>query len=567
MMKKLLALLICVATVVSVLSGCSSYDPNEPVGSTLNMYLTEEIYDFDPMYAYRSEDALKMSSLLFTGLFTVNEKGKLEKELVKKYEIENDDEKDIYRIIITLKEAYWSDGNRVSAKDFLASWKRILNPTSVSDAAVLLYEIRNAYDAKNGNCSIDDIGVYAVDTETLQIEFDKEIDFEDFLYNLASPCLVPVRETVLGDENWAKKSSIVCNGPFIIREVNYGTSLTLERNSYYNRDREKDSIKKAVTPYRIKVNFTRTPAEQIEDYNNLDIDLVGNIAVDSRASYEKDATVANALSTLSCYFNLDNPIFADANTRKALSLAIDRQAIADKLVFADPATALVPSGVFEASSAKKSFRKVGGSYLNETADLDAAKALGKFNGSFSITVYDKEADVAVAEMLKSAWESLGFKVAIKKVSMTVLEKKTENKETTVTLCRDDYLEVMKNRDFDVLLTEISAIDTDAFSFLAPFAAGYSGRDIKFTVDSHEDPVHITGYNSEDYNIIINTAFAEKNVSKRSKMYLHEAEEKLMEDLPVLPIVFTKTAAIIPEELKGVSIDYFGNLDITKAKFK
>ena len=101
--------------VVPLLSGCSTYDPNEHVGETINLYLGDEIYDFDPAYAYRSSSALELSRLMFVGLFHVDDNGKLKKDLVKEYEIEDDDDQGIYRISMELNETYWSDGAVVSA--------------------------------------------------------------------------------------------------------------------------------------------------------------------------------------------------------------------------------------------------------------------------------------------------------------------------------------------------------------------------------------------------------------------------------------------------------------------
>ena len=564
MIKRLFSMLLCVLMVVPILAGCSSYDPDEDVGETLNMYLENEVYDLDPAYAYRSKEAMKLTSLLFSGLFYIDDNGNLQKDLVKKYVIENDDDQGIYRITLDLKKTCWSDGNLVSAKDVLFAWKRILDPNSVSDAAVLLYEIRNAYDAKNGNCSIDDIGVCAIDNNTLQIDFDQPIDFNNFLYNLASPCLVPVRESAASkNADWAKRpATLVCSGPFIMREVVYGTSLTLERNSYYFRNREKDSIKKSVTPYRIVVDYAKSGADQLAAYETGEIAYIGNIALDSRAEYQEKAKVYDSLSTLSCYFNLNNEIFSDANTRKALSNAIDREAIASKLVFAEAATALVPDGVFEAKKASKSFRSVGGDYLTTTAQASS----GSYSGEFSISVADNEIDVAVAEMLKTSWESLGFKVSIVKLGTSATDVILDGeKQPTKEFVNDDYLAALQSGTFDVILTDVSALDVDAFSMLAPYAAGYSGRNLTHTIDSSTEPVNITGYNSEAYNTLIDSAFAEKDVAKRAAI-LHDAEKQLMEDLPVCPIVFTKEAVLM-SGVKGVEVDYFGHSEFTKAKLK
>lgn len=570
-MKRLLALILTVVMVIPALSGCSSYDPDEDPGETINLYFSNEVYDFDPAYAYRSKEALKLARLMFIPLFSINENGKLKNtsdDLVKKYTIVDDENKEIYRVTLELRETYWSDGTQVSANDILYAWKRLLNPLTVSDAAVLLYEIKNAYDAKNGDCSVDDIGVYAIDKTTLQIDFEESIDYKEFLYSLASPCLVPLRETIVSSNpDWSKSvSSIACSGPFTLREVTYGKSLTLERNSYYMRNRAKDSIKKYVTPYRLVIDFTKTAEEQLDAFENGDIEYLGYIPLESRSEYQKEADVTDALSTLSCYFNVNNPLFADADTRKALSLAIDREAIAEKLVFADAATALVPNGVFEASKAtSKDFRTVGGDYLAATANTDEAKALLKSTGSFNLTIYDTEINNAVAEMLKSTWESLGFKVNIVALSYVANDDIASGETKPSTEYYDDaYLEALRAGDFDVILADISALDTDAFSMLATYAFGYTGRNMTFHVDYYEDPLNITGYNDEEYNEIISRAFAEKKVSSRSAI-LHEAEAKLMEDLPVMPIVFTKNASL--SNLKHLKTDYFGYNLFTDVKLK
>ncbi|MBR4295714.1 MAG: peptide ABC transporter substrate-binding protein [Clostridia bacterium] len=563
MIKRLFAIILCVLMVVPALAGCSTYDPNEDIGETINIYLENEVYDFDPAFAYRSKEALQLAELMFSGLFYIDDNGKLQKDLVEKYEIVDEEEQDQYTITFTLKESYWSDGSLVSAKDFLYAWKRLLDPSFVSDAAVLLYEVRNAFDAKNGNCSVDDIGVYAINNSTLQIAFDQSIDYEDFLYNLASPCLVALKESAVDDNaDWAKRpSTLVCNGPFLLRAVEYGKSLTLERNTYYLRDREKDSIKKFVTPYRLVVDYSKSSADQITAFDNGEISFVGNIALENRADYKAKASVYNALSTLSCYFNIENSIFSDVTVRKALSDAIDRTAIAEKLIFAEAATGLVPSGVFEAKKADKSFRAVGGDYLSKTAN-----ASGSFSGEFNLAIADNEVHIAVADMLKSAWEGLGFKVNIVKLGTSATDVVLpEEKAPTKEFVNDDYYAALVSGEFDVILADISALDTDAFSMLAPYAAGYSGRNMTFTVDSYEDAINITGYNSEAYNELIDKAFAEKNVAKRASV-LHDAEKLLMEDLPVCPIVFTKKA-VLASGIKGVEVDYFGSVNFNDVKLK
>ncbi len=567
MLKKVISLTLCFLMIIPVLVGCSGYDPDEDPGEIINIYLGEEVYDFDPAFAYQNKNALAISSLMFIPLFSLDEDGDLVKELVDEYEITDDANKEIYRITLTLNETMWSDGNLVSAHDIVYAWKRILNPNTASDAAALLYEVRNAYNAKNGDCSIDDIGVYAVKNDTLQIDFDAPIDYEAFLYNLASPCLVPLRENIV-DKNvdWSKRSATTCcSGPFILRSVEYGKSLTLERNGYYFRDTKKDSIKKYVTPYQLVFDFTKDPATQVAELKDGNLNFLGNIAVSERADNKKNAEVVSVPSTTALYFNLNNTLFSDVNVRKALSLAIDRDAIAEKLVFADAATALVPAGIFEADDADDDFATV--DYLETGAKLDEAKNLLKVAGimastsTITLTIRENDENNAIAEIVKAAWEKLGFKVKIEALSFSQ-DTDTITKEDTVIFYDDAYLEAIQAADFEVALVEVNALSTNAFHILAPYAVGFSGQNMIYSVDSFTTPTHITGYSNEEYNELIQKAFEEKNIKKRSEI-LRDAEKLLMEELPVAPLVSSKVAYL--DGTNDTEVDYFGFFNFTESE--
>ena len=80
------------------------------------------------------------------------------------------------------------------------------------------------------------------------------------------------------------------------------------------------------------------------------------------------------------------------------------------------------------------------------------------------------------------------------------------------------------------------------------------------------PTHITGYDSEDYNSLIEKIFDEKNIKSRASM-LHEAEEMLMDDMPVIPVIFNKTATMTSKELSKVKYTYYGTPVFTKTKLK
>lgn len=140
---------------------------------------------------------------------------------------------------------------------------------------------------------------------------------------------------------------------------------------------------------------------------------MGDVPLSKRAELQKQAHVTDANSTYTYMFNTANTLFADARVRRALSMAIDRKAIADILVYADPATGLIANTVFNATSGK-SFRDVHGGVLSTTADLDGARALlteaGVKSGSFTITYKQNKQSrllrnilLAFGANLASAW--------------------------------------------------------------------------------------------------------------------------------------------------------------------
>ena len=242
---------------VTVFAGCSD-DSNTEVsnvdlGAFVTMYLTDEVYDLDPAYAFGNESALKLVSLVFDNLFVLDENGKVKKALADSYEIKEDDNAQEYSMIITLGDTKWTDGSAITANDVYYAWRRILAPWNDFQAASLLYDIKNARKAKEGQTeiSIDDVGISALNEKQLQIQFEGKIDYDQFLLNLTSYALVPLREDI-GEQtaDWAKKHATICSsGPFRLREVSYEEDdkhLVLERNAYYYRDILKDDLDKAM---------------------------------------------------------------------------------------------------------------------------------------------------------------------------------------------------------------------------------------------------------------------------------------------------------------------------------
>ena len=166
-MKRIISMALILALLCGVLSACSTLEDGDK-GAIIDVYFTDELYNFDPALSYTDDSMVKITALLFEGLTYLDDNGNWKKAIMDKYTYTTDEEKGEYKLLIDLKSTKWSDGRTVQAADFVYAWKRIIDPEFRGDASSLLYDIRNARKVKFGDASIDDFGASAVDTYTLR---------------------------------------------------------------------------------------------------------------------------------------------------------------------------------------------------------------------------------------------------------------------------------------------------------------------------------------------------------------------------------------------------------------
>ena len=316
-----------------------------------------------------------------------------------------------------------------------------------------------------------------------------------------------------------------------------------------------------------------TDEEILEGYKDGVIAYVADIPISIRDEVKDEVKTYDSLSTNVCYLNqkadvtrtLANgetesvKLFANTTVRQVLSMAIDRQAIADQLVFAEVANGLVPKGVYDTNSIKNKFRDTSSNYeYLSKKDADALKSILASAGivpseySFSITVssYD-EAHMLVAKSLQAAWgeNGLGFDVTI--LVRGTIENNDVHKDVAsvpTDFCDDLWAEDIANGYYQAAVLDLVAPSADPFSVLAPFATTFSGQAIDMSLTSDGSAsTHNTGYSSSKYDSIIESVFAEKTIANRSDK-LHEAESILMDDMPVIPIVFNQSAYLLNEDV-------------------
>ena len=630
MMKRIFALLLCAATLLTSLAfvGCDNKDnkkeKEEDKGQYITTYLTDNVYDLDPAKAYTNEALANVVSLMFDTLFKLDENGKVKKSLVKEYVIEENEAAGEYKMQLYMNDTNWSDGTAVSANDIVFAWKRLLEVDANYEAASLLFDIKNARAAKEGDCSIDDVRIYPAEQQMLEIFFEGKIDYDQFLLNLTSLALAPLRDDIVSkSDDWAKKpGTMVCSGPFKLGRINMKlgtdpdteklfdayheykdangfdkvgdyfwkqsiTDFMLERNIYYYRDYEEDRLQKSVTPYKICVDCSLTDEQLTAMYDAGMVMYISDVplALRKEGSIAADAVVADkSMSTNSIYLNqnavIDNgteegeKLFANEKVRQALSLAIDRNAIVDAVVYAQAATGLIPTGVFEAGVAKTTFRDAC-STSYEYLSTDAAKAAAllseagikpsKYTFQLTVAAYD-EVHCAIADIIVANWAALGFNVSVKKLDTIVNNDYYKFTDSTpADICDDLYAEELRAGKFEAILFDYVAFSADAFSVLAPFAKPFSGRGMDMSnPEEYLLTPHITGYDSEAYNTLMEEIFAEKTIANRADK-LREAEQLLMTDMPVIPVVFNLNATVTSAKLKGETTSYYNVTYFQKAK--
>ena len=609
-MKRILTLTLALVMLLSTVLGLASCGMEDD-GAIISAYYVGEMYDFDPARAVLDDDAMRVMSLLYEPLFTLDSKGRVKGALAEDYEIFRDEENGEYRMEITLKPTMWSDGMKgaVKASDVVYAWKRILEPDFKSPAAPLLYAIENALEAKTAAVGADkhpitteDIGAAAVNEDTISITFRKvydadcnviEPDYDAFLRNLTSVALAPVCQQVVsaGEDYWSKLSyTVVTNGPFKIAKLDHTFGeFTLERNPYYEYSyEEKDEALEAspdahVRPYQIATDWTLTAEQMADMFARNSLFIMSDMPLALRSEMKDDIEVNDTLSTMTVVLNTkktDTPL-ASAAIRRTLSAVLNRQEIADLLVFAKPATGFIADGVFETDSRRDTFREEGGNLLSATEKdpgFDAALAsIPKLQRRLTLGYNDTEADKAVAEYIKPLWEALGFTVTLK--ALTADEVSAEDSSAGAAYSASQLMGAyygdfkVGTTTLDAVIVDYQMLSPDAFAALCGFSSTMNGDGVSGLNTTPDNLVqnikplaHVTGFASTAYDALIEKAYAETDLEKRAA-HLHDAEELLLEEMPVIPLTFGQCHYLASSKIKKVEVGYYGYPILTKTKLK
>ncbi len=485
-MKKIFCLLLAISISLSLCIGLTSCGDNGQ-NAKINVYFGNNVYDFDPTDYYEDNNANQLMSLIFEPLFKVDADGELQCAAAKSYKIYEKEN----TVVIKLRESYWSDEKRVKADDFIFSWRDItLNPNFPNPAAALLYDINLALEIKTGAVSIDDgdFGAYSSDEYEITIKCRDGANIDRLLRNLASVTTSPVRSDIVklatNKHYWAKAAtlnSLVTNGAFKISALDYDSGrFMLSKNNGYHQALSADNSKVAPSVLNQFIDSDGTVHNlTYEDIENKVVFYLADTSLEDRKDNKANAITANGLSTYTYVFNTENPLLSIEEVRHALSLALDREAMAEAVVFATAANGFLPSNV-------GGFQ---GDRISTKANLKAAEKLLEnvdFTGitkSFTLSVNNDKASVAMADIAKKCWEKLGFTVQINALGTKA------SKLGGIDFVDSELQVLMKSasygdRSYDVMGLNWQLYSDDPFVALAAFSEKMSGNGRDFLKDEY-----------------------------------------------------------------------------------
>lgn len=463
---------------------------------------------------------------IFSGLVTFNKDLKIVPEIAESWKISQDGK--VYTFTLR-KDVKFQDGRPVTAQDFQYSIERAADPrTRSTTAPTYLGDIVGFMDKYTGKAKTIS-GLKVVDDYTLEITIDAPKVY--FLAQMTFPTafVLDKNNVERGSQPWYLKPN--GTGPFKLQEWAQGQRIVLAKNTSYYGD-PKPSVD--------QITFVLSGGSPMTMYENGDLDATPVSIVDiDRVSdktnaLNKDLSISPELSTFYLVFNTSKPPFDDVNVRKAFAYAIDRQKLIEVVYknMAVPATGILPlafpgkneslQGIpYDPAKAKDFLSK--SKYANKMPDITWNTVGG--GGSAGADTQ------AVAQMLK---DNLGVDVSIQQSDWA----------SFLTQINDP-----QHNTFQMFDTGWSADYVDPFNFF----------DVLFHSGSYQNWAN---YSNPDVDKLLDQARVETDNNKRIQLY-NQAEQKLMDDLPALPLLYNREYWLTKPYVKG---SFYPPLVIPRLKY-
>ena len=436
------------------------------------------------------------------------------------------------------KDGKWTNGQPVTANDFVYSWLRTISPELGADYAYQFYGIKgaqeyNSCDSKKSDCNAlkAKVGVSAPDKYTLKVQLTSAQPW--FIQQVAHHSFLAVNRSAVEKwgEKWTQPGHIVTNGPFRLAVWKHDARIDLAK---WNGWRDAQDVK--LKRVNGKIITDGTTAVQAFSAGEVDVNTTGIPPADlPRLKTEDTYQNYPALGTYYYGLNVKN---VPLNERKALAFAIDRKEIIDNIAQADqvPATGFSPKGI-------PGFSEVKNDFLEPTADMTKAKELlaktPNAKKQLNLFVNDAPGHKEIAIAVQAAWKKLGINVTLKQMEWAQFL---------------EFLGPPPNKSVDAYRLGWIGDYVDDINFLE-----------LWTCDSGNNN---TNYCNPKYDALIAKARATKDNAERFKIY-SQAEDMLTGpngDFPIIPIYwYTYVTQEAPSVQDSFNINLLDQFDLSKVK--
>ena len=472
----------------------------------------------------------------FEGLVTYNEDGEVVPGNAESWDINEELTVFTFHLREGLK---WSDGTPLTAKDYVYAALRVLTPETGAQYVNMISDyVVNAQEYYEGTASAEDVGIKAVDDNTLEFTLKAPCPF--FIDLVSMWVYFPVQEATIeanGDKWTTSADSYIGNGPFKVTQITPGESYVLEKNENY-WDAANVQLEKLTYRYILDVSTALTAFE------NGEVDGVRTIPSSDMARLKAEnagVVVAPSYGTVYYDINCSKEPYNDPLVRKALNLAIDREALINNVaqVEGEPAYSFYAPGYVvdgkDLTEGRPTFD------LSATADVEAAKKAladagypdGEGFPTIQLSFYADDNVKKIAEAIKEMWEqNLGVTVEVSSAEWAV------------------FYDAVQNGNYEVAAMGWSADYVNPMSFLP----------LLYT----DDVTNNSFYSNPDYDAIVDQAKVETDPSKFGEL-VKQADELVSADYPVLSLYYKSNTYLIKDYIQGVYMTSSSNIYFKNAK--
>jgi len=482
-------------------------------------HIKDEPASLDPLKAVGLPE-IQVIRDLFEGLTNQDAQGKIVPGVAQSWS-----SSDNKTWVFTLRNnARWSNGDPVTAQDFVYSWQRLVDPRNSSAFAWFagLSGIENAAAIIKGEMTPDKLGVVAQSKNQLKVTLDRPVPWLPAL--VANVALFPVPQKIIAQEGdgWTAPGKLVGNGAYQLSERVVNEKIVLTRNPHYWDDAHSVLTKVTFVPINEESSATKR-------YRSNDIDITESFPKNMYALLKKtlpgEVYTPDQLGTYYYAFNTQKGPTADVRVRKALSWSIDRKVIAEKVLGTGekPAWHFTPDVTAGFKPLPTFMQQHDQNALNAQAkSLLAAAGYGpgkplKLKLLYNTSESHQKIAIAVASMWK---KNLGVDVTL------------ENQEWKT------YIDSRNSGNFDVIRASWVGDYNEPSTFLNLLTSGNSSNIARFT--------------NADYDAVIAKASRETSDQARNSDY-NRAEQILAEQAPIAPIYQYTNGRLIKPWVKGYPI--------------